>query len=538
MVQKRPFDAEEMLEVSFKHPKHAEPSDQLVSFSESVFPDDDCHTHMPQTSEGGCGQGSNEGIEKLAGESIGKGPRGAEDSEASFPVAWATSSTTEQVVKSESPVHLALFPEYFHSEPSVHVALFPEYFSPEKPFRTLARYEDIYSILIENPPRKLVSMGANHQADIPVWDSSVAIDRPNASEDVSNLGFPIGDEDEKRLMGTCIIPMPQMELSSDNDDVGKGRTNCWCEDRGSIRCVRQHIAEERERLLKEFGHEKFDELGFNDMGERVAEKWSAEEERLFHEVVFNNPVSLGKNFWHYLSIALPSRSKKEIVSYYFNVFMLRKRAEQNRNDALSIDSDNDEWQGSDGIDIATREEDEDDSVVDSPVDQNDIGFTSCHENDQVDYDDEFAADEICAVNGTVDLTERNIDDEDDSKYDAVSVGRSTVTNRFCPPIQPHDQTIHKDDENVKDETCTFSDAVVSSQETRAKSGAEGDQWCGNYNEVASNGYSNGHVLEPCDAKVWDPAFLSCSKSKIDFLPTCNMIEEIFGDGRRQDMRKG
>ncbi|MED6125097.1 hypothetical protein PIB30_065293 [Stylosanthes scabra] len=380
-------------------------------------------------------------------------------------------------------------------------------------------------------------MGPDHQADIPAWDSSVAIERPNSSEGVPNLVFPVGNEDEKRLMGTCIIPMPQMELFSDNDEVGKGRSDCCCEDRGSIRCVRQHIAEEREKLLKEFGHQKFDELGLNDMGERVAEKWSAEEERLFHEVVFNNPVSLGKNFWHYLSIALPSRSKKEIVSYYFNVFILRKRAEQNRNDALSIDSDNDEWQGSDGIDIATREEDEDDSVVDSPVGQNDTGFTSCHGNDQLDYDDEFATDETCAVNGTVDFTNGNIDGDDDSKYDSVG---STVTNGFCHLTEPHDQTICKDlrDENVKDETCTFSDTVVSSQEAKAKSSAEGDQWCGNYNEVASNGYSNGHVLEPCDAKVWDPAFLSCSKSKIDFLPTCNMIEEIFGDGRRQDMRKG
>lgn len=51
MVQKRPFDAEEMLEVSFKHPKHASPGD-LVPLSESVFPDDDCYTHLPKTSGG------------------------------------------------------------------------------------------------------------------------------------------------------------------------------------------------------------------------------------------------------------------------------------------------------------------------------------------------------------------------------------------------------------------------------------------------------------------------------------------------------
>lgn len=45
MVQKRPFDNEEMLEVSFKHPKQVEPSNQLVSFSESVFPEGACHIH-------------------------------------------------------------------------------------------------------------------------------------------------------------------------------------------------------------------------------------------------------------------------------------------------------------------------------------------------------------------------------------------------------------------------------------------------------------------------------------------------------------
>jgi hypothetical protein len=33
------------------------------------------------------------------------------------------------------------------------------------------------------------------------------------------------------LMGTCIIPMPDMELSIFDDEVGKGRTDCSCDDR-------------------------------------------------------------------------------------------------------------------------------------------------------------------------------------------------------------------------------------------------------------------------------------------------------------------
>ncbi|KAH1126780.1 hypothetical protein AAZX31_06G191400 [Glycine max] len=521
MVQKRSFDAEEILEGSFKHSKHAGPSTELFSLSESVFPDDDCHLHMPKTSEDGCTQCSSEGIEKLGGESFGELPTGAGNSETSFPVidipasSWATSSTTQDL----------------HLEPPLHLSLFPEYFSPERPIRTLTRYEDIYSILLEHSPRKPVSVGPDHQADVPAWDISGATNRPNASDAVSVSDFTVGDIDgtEKRLMGTCVIPMPQMELSSNDDEVGKGRTDCSCEDQGSMRCVRQHIAEEREKLRKLFGPKKFTELGFTNMGEQVAESWSAEDEQLFHEVVFNNPVSLDKNFWNYLSIVFPSLTKKEIVSYYFNVFMLRRRAEQNRNDLLSIDSDSDEWQGSEGNDIATREEDED-SVAESPVCHDETSMADCHNNGLQAYN-EYAAGETCPANETVDCTNRNIDD--DSKYDPVEMHHS----RCSPPlIQSQDQPVWQDscDEKVKDDSCTSSDIGVVSQETKVTE--NGDHWCGNYNGV-TNGYSQGYVLEHCDAKVWDSGFVSCSKNKIDFLPTCNMIEEVFGDGRRQDMRR-
>lgn len=524
MVQKRPFDAEEILEVSFKHPKHVGPSNELVSLSEYVFPNDDCDTHMPKTSEDGCNPGSSEGEgnENIGDESFGEIPREDGNSERSFPVtdipasSWDPCSTTEDL----------------HLEPPLHLALFPEYFSPERPIRTLTRYEDIYSILLENSPRKPVSVGANHQADVPAWDFFGATDRPNASDAVSDLDCAVGnrDEAEKRLLGTCVIPMPQMELSSNDDEVGKGRTDCSCEDQGSMRCTRQHIAEEREKLIQTFGPEKFTELGFTNMGEQVAEKWSVEDEQLFHEVVFNNPVSLDKNFWNYLSIAFPSRTKKEIVSYYFNVFMLRRRAEQNRNDLLNIDSDNDEWQGSEGNDIATREEDED-SVAESPVCQDETCMTDFHDNDLQAYN-EYADDETCTANGTVDFTHTNLDD--DSKYDHVEMHHSSVS----PLIQHQDHPVWQDtsDEKVKDDSRTSSDIGVVSQETKVKT-ENGDHWCGNYNNGVSNGYSQGYVLEPCDTKVWDSGFVSCSKNKIDFLPTCNMIEEVFGDGRRQDMRR-
>lgn len=444
-----------------------------------------------------------------------------------IPAPWATSSATEDL-RSEQPIHLSLFPEYFSPER-------PIYFSPERPIRTLTRYEDIYSILLEHSPRKPVSVGANHQADVPPWGFSRASYVPHASGTVSDSNFTAWnrDEAEKRLMGTCIIPMPEMELTSIDQKVGKGRTDCSCVDRESMRCVRQHIMEEREKLLKSIGFEKFTELGFADMGEQVAEKWSAEDEHLFHKVVFNNPASLNRNFWNYLSIVFPSRTKKEIVSYYFNVFMLRKRAEQNRNHLLNADSDNDEWQGNDENEISTHDED-DDSVTEYPICQDDCN-NNCNDNHLEEYDDEFAADETFTVKGTMDCTKRNIGD--DSKYDHVGMHNSNGS----PLIQPQDQHVWQDscDEKVKGDSYTSHDIGVASREIKVKSGS-GDHWSSNYNGVSngySHGYSQGYVLEPCDAPVWDSGFVSCSKNKIDFLPTCSMIEEVFGDGRRQDIRR-
>ncbi|XP_076928656.1 uncharacterized protein LOC143592672 [Bidens hawaiensis] len=55
----------------------------------------------------------------------------------------------------------------------------------------------------------------------------------------------------------------------------------------------------------------------------------------------------GKNLWQKLAETFPSRTNQEIVSYYFNVFVLQRRAEQNTFDLMNADSDDDELQVSD-----------------------------------------------------------------------------------------------------------------------------------------------------------------------------------------------
>ena len=69
---------------------------------------------------------------------------------------------------------------------------------------------------------------------------------------------------------------------------------------GSIRCVRQLVKESREDMVKVLGSEKFRDMGFCDMGEEVAQRWSDEDALLFHEIVYSYPVTLGQNFWKHL----------------------------------------------------------------------------------------------------------------------------------------------------------------------------------------------------------------------------------------------
>ncbi|KAK2655706.1 hypothetical protein Ddye_008758 [Dipteronia dyeriana] len=163
-----------------------------------------------------------------------------------------------------------------------------------------------------------------------------------------------------------------------------------CENGGSIRCVRQHIVEVREKLREYIGLGRFVELGFLDMGEVVADKWSDGEEQLFHNIVNSNSFRLGKKFLDILSIVFPSRSKMDIVSYYFNVFMLRRRAEQNRCYPVNIDSDNDEWQGSDdsGDSEIGMSDDDEDSVVESPAYHDDAGYIQNREDFNVYENDD------------------------------------------------------------------------------------------------------------------------------------------------------
>lgn len=344
-----------------------------------------------------------------------------------------------------------------------HVPFFPEYFFPERTVRTVARHEDFYSLLLHHPPQKPVPIGPEHQAEVPSWNPEY---RPNDG----------GGDDE--VSAFTILPTPDFAASK-LEKTGVGRTECYCDDKGSIRCVKRHVVEARDRLERTIGHNAFAELGFLEMGEAVAEQWSENEEQLFHQVVFSNPISTGKNFWNLLSSSFPSRTKREIVSYYFNVFMLRRRGEQNRFGMSNIDSDNDEWHISD-------EEDDDDSIVESPLPH---------------------AKSI--VNGVF----SECDDGVDKTFEKAD--KKTATSEY---------------QDTQDDSCTSFDNNATSVEEH-KPNSKDDRWHVGLNSLNNSGIHN-YILEPCDAtKIWDVGYIGggCWKRETDFLPTCSMIKEVFGN---------
>lgn len=361
---------------------------------------------------------------------------------------WVNGSIIGADVRSEAAINFSFFPEFFHSGQQL---------------KAFYRSDENYSSPSDCPPQKLVSVGPEHQAFVSEWGrqdiSSDHLDKSDSQPPLvhaSDGGLLIDDLNEI-LMGTCVIPMPDLEASANScNESGGTRSDCRCPDVGSIRCVRQHVMEAREKLRENLGQEIFEELGFCEMGEEVAKRWTEEEEQAFHEVVLSNPASLGKNFWDYLLAFFPSRTKEDLVSYYFNVFMLRKRAEQNRFDPLNIDSDNDEWQTSE---LVLAEEDED-SVVESPFDQEATAY--CQEDHAKDCLEDIEVEEetdTCEDGAEILIRRMGTDEEDEGDIDDISgthVSNSLsdchgdVDLEICGKIS----NSNGEDYDIQDDSCT------------------------------------------------------------------------------------
>ncbi|XP_038893741.1 AT-rich interactive domain-containing protein 2 [Benincasa hispida] len=190
---------------------------------------------------------------------------------------------------------------------------------------------DLPSKMEDNQPNedsveKPVPTGALFQAVIPEWTGNIS------------------DSDSKWL-GTQSWPSQHGNINSvvsDKNPIGKGRPDsCSCQFPGSVECFRFHIAEARMGLKLELGLTFYD-WRFHHMGEEISLQWTAEEEKRFKELAVSSFNNQSRCFWNYSLKWFPMKSRKNLISYYFNVFLLRQRSYQNRATPNSIDSDDED----------------------------------------------------------------------------------------------------------------------------------------------------------------------------------------------------
>ncbi|KAM2227682.1 hypothetical protein ACFXTI_014461 [Malus domestica] len=185
----------------------------------------------------------------------------------------------------------------------------------------------------DNPHEKDVSVGAHAQADVPEWTG-------------------VASESDGKWLGTRVWPLKREEdsLPNETDAIGQGRQDsCCCGFPDSVACFRFHITEAKMKLKRELGS-LFYNWRFDRMGEEVSLRWTAEEEKRFKDLVksnhSNSPFIEGNNsnsssFWDSASKWFPRKTREDLVTYYFNVFLVQRRSYQNRVTPKHIDSDDD-----------------------------------------------------------------------------------------------------------------------------------------------------------------------------------------------------
>ncbi|XVF73159.1 hypothetical protein PTKIN_Ptkin12aG0179000 [Pterospermum kingtungense] len=170
-----------------------------------------------------------------------------------------------------------------------------------------------------------VPIGPYFQAEVPEWTG-------------------VASESDAKWLGTRVWPLAKREnlLLIERDRIGKGRQDsCGCRVKNSLQCVKFHVAEKRSKIKLELGS-AFNKWKFDKMGVEVAYDWKEEEQRKFMSIVKSNRPSAEKSFWDEIYKYFRYKNREELVSYYYNVFLLRRRAEQNRITPSNINSDDEE----------------------------------------------------------------------------------------------------------------------------------------------------------------------------------------------------
>ncbi|WOL14963.1 hypothetical protein Cni_G23744 [Canna indica] len=182
--------------------------------------------------------------------------------------------------------------------------------------------------------RKRIGLGPIFQADVPDW---------TCAPSETDLSIYKEDPDTLRWLGLKIWPAEESnDMKVSKDVIGEGRLNCCdCFSPGSIVCIRSHVSEARLKLKVDLG-QAFFHWGFDDMGEEVSKLWTNEEQIRFDALKRLDNESGYRTFWQTAPTYFSSKRRRDLISYYFNVFLLRRISNQSILTPEYINSDEDD----------------------------------------------------------------------------------------------------------------------------------------------------------------------------------------------------
>ncbi|KAK4418968.1 AT-rich interactive domain-containing protein 1 [Sesamum alatum] len=170
--------------------------------------------------------------------------------------------------------------------------------------------------------RKAIPVGPHFQASVPEWSGPV-----NRSVLIAAYN---SDSDNSKWLGSRVWPIEIGNMKTTGRTIGKGRRNsCCCVSPGFSDCIRRHIFEKRLLLQSDLGPAFFS-WKFDEMGEQVSNSWSPKEQQTFESLVKRRPSSNGKNFLKRALKCFPNKYRKDIINYYFNVYVPRRMSLQTR----------------------------------------------------------------------------------------------------------------------------------------------------------------------------------------------------------------
>ncbi|KAF5750864.1 AT-rich interactive domain-containing protein 1-like isoform X2 [Tripterygium wilfordii] len=188
----------------------------------------------------------------------------------------------------------------------------------------------------KQPKRSVIPVGPRFQADIPEWKGPV-----------DQALFNGKDGDSKRWLGKRIWPMDGTSKETNCEAIGKGRPDsCSCAAPGSTQCIKHHTHEARHNLRSELGL-AFSIWKFDEMGEVVSKTWASKERFRFESLVKKYPLKNVDDFWEFALEYFPSKRLRNILSYYYNVYIPRRLSTLTRSTLDYVESDEDVNDGED-----------------------------------------------------------------------------------------------------------------------------------------------------------------------------------------------